>query len=419
MKPNRRVFVLGGAHTTYQGRGRPEFVHRRHPDYGVRINPGLEEHLGEAVRGALASTGVAAGEIDRGVVSNFLAECFCRQGHLGSMLAAVDPAFDGKQFVRVEAACASGSAAVISCVEAMQAGADVTLAVGVEVETCRPGKEGVDHMALAAHWEKQRDFSQFLFPYLFGRRARAYKEAFGATDEALARVVAKAYANAARNPQALNQHVTVSLEQAMTVDDHNYTFLEDPDLRPHMKLHDCTASTDGASAVVLATEDGLGRLGVSPDDCTELTGYGWSVRALGAETDPTRMSNMADAAAEAYHHAGIGPTDIDVVELHDCFSISELQQVEALGLADAGGAPDLMKDGATAIDGRVPVNTGGGLLGFGHPIGATGVKQILEVHRQLAGKAGDYQLGSAPRVGVCANLGGDDRTGIVTVQRAP
>ena len=419
MKPNRRVFVLGGAHTTYLGRGRPEFVHRRHPDFGTRSNPGLEDHLTEAVQGALANTGVEAGAIERGIVSNFLAECFCRQGHLGSMLAAVDPAFEGKQFLRVEAACASGSAAVISCVEAMQAGADVTLAVGVEVETNRPGKEGVDHMALAAHWDKQREFSQFLFPYLFGRRAKAYKEAFGATDEALARVVAKAYRNASQNPRALNQTLNVTLEQAMTVDNHNYVFLEDEDLRPHMKLHDCTAFTDGASAVVLATQDGLRALGISASDCTELTGYGWSVRALGAETDPTRMSNMADAAAEAYQHAGIGPADIDVVELHDCFSISELQQVEALGLADAGGAADLMKDGATELDGRVPVNTGGGLLGFGHPIGATGVKQILEVHRQLTGKAGDYQLTSKPQIGVCANLGGDDRTGIVTVQRAP
>ena len=419
MRPHRRVFVLGGAHTTYLGRGRPEFVHRRHPDYGQRTNPTLEQHLTEAVQSALADTGVEAGEIDRGVVSNFLAECFCRQGHLGSMLAAVDPAFDGKPFLRVEAACASGSAAVISCVEAMQAGADVALAVGVEVETNRPGKEGVDHMALAAHWEKQREFSQFLFPYLFGRRAKAWKEAFGATDEALARVVAKAYRNASRNPQALNQSVDVSLEQAMTVDDHNYTFLEDPELKPHVKLHDCTAFTDGASAVILATEDGLRRLGKSPDDCSELTGYGWSVRALGAETDPTRMSNMAAAACEAYGHAGINPGDIDVAEVHDCFSISELQQVEALGLAEIGGAAALMKDGATELDGRVPVNTGGGLLGFGHPIGATGVKQILEVHRQLTGKAGAYQLQSGPRIGVCANLGGDDRTGIVTVQRAP
>ncbi len=412
MKPNQRIFVVGGAHTTYQGRGRPEFVHRRHPDYGTRTNPTLEDHLGEATRTALTAHGVDAAAVDRGVVSNFLAECFCRQGHLGAMLAAVDPAFEGKPFVRVEAACASGSAAVISCVEAMGAGAaDVTLAVGVEVETNRPGKEGVDHMALAAHWEKQREFSQFLFPYLFGRRAKAYKERFGVGDDALAEVVARAYANASKNPHALNQHVDVSVSEALTVDDHNYVFLEDPELRPHMKLHDCTAFTDGASAVILATEAGLRRLGRSPDDCTELLSYGWSVRALGAETDPTVMSNMADAAAQAFTHGGITPPDVDVVELHDCFSISHLQQVEALGLADPGGAPHVLD--------AVPANTGGGLLGFGHPIGATGVKQIVEIHRQLRGDCGAYQLGTDPQVGVTANLGGDDRTGIVTVQRAP
>lgn len=163
----------------------------------------------------------------------------------------------------------------------------------------------------------------------------------------------------------------------------------------------------------------MAKLGIAPSRCTEITAAGYKVAGLGLPNDPLRMSNAARAAAEAYRDAGIGPKDVDVAEVHDCFSITEVQLYEALGFAEEGRGVRLLAEGATEIDGRLPVNTGGGLISFGHPVGATGVKQVLEVHRQLAGKCGDYQVARSLRTGLSANIGGDDRTAVVVVQRTP
>ena len=417
MKPVRRVFVVGGAHSPFLGRGRPEFIWKGHPDYGVRSNPTLEEHMRVATLGAFEATGVLPSAIEKAYVSNFLGECFSRQGHLGAMLAAVDSGLEGIPIARIEAACASGAAAIAACVDAMQGGVDVTMVVGVEVETNSSTRDGIDYMARAAHYEQSRDWDSFTFPYVFARRAKHYKAAFGADDRDIAEVVAKAYGNANRNPLAQMHSVTMSAEWAATVSDHNAHFLSDPDYREHIKQADCTTFTDGGSAVILASEEGLERLGIPRSQCTEILAYGHSVAGLGKETDPTRLENMARAAKVAYADAGVSASEVEVVEVHDCFSINELQHYEALGLCDWGEAPSLLKSGATAIEGRVPVNTGGGLLGFGHPIGATGVKQVLEIWRQMKGQCGQYQMPATPGVGVSANLGGDDRTGIVMVHR--
>ena len=130
-----------------------------------------------------------------------------------------------------------------------------------------------------------------------------------------------------------------------------------------------------------------------------------------------RLSNLERAATVAYRAAGVSPEQVDVAEVHDCFSVAELQAMEALGFCEPGGAPAMLAAGETQLDGRLPINPGGGLLGFGHPVGATGVKQVVEIWRQLQGRCGDYQLAGEPEVGVSANLGGDDRTGVVILQR--
>lgn len=415
MKPHRRVFVVGGGHTTFLGRGRPEFIHRKHPEYGKKTNPGLEAHMRGAVDALLSSVSVDLAEVDRAVVSNFLGEVFCSQGHLGSMLARVEPALEGRPIERIEAACASGAASIARCVDGMQAADDVALVVGVEMETNVPGTQGVEYMAYAAHYRDERKHDFALFPWMFARRAKAYGERFGCTREDIAHVPVKAYANANRNPQALKHHTQISLEDAVTDGRHNRVFLEDEALRPWIRLLDCTALTDGASAVLLATEAGLERLGISQDECTEILGYGHCTRALGRGSDFESMPNMRAAAERAYADAGLGPDEVDLAEVHDCFAVAELQAIEALGLAKAGDAWKITAAGETAIEGRRPINPSGGLIGFGHPIGATGVKQVVEVWRQLTGRAAGHQVPGDPRVGVTANLGGDDRTGIVMV----
>ena len=417
MTPLRPIYIVGGAHSTFLGRGHPDFVWRGHPDFGERPNPGLEDHLGDALRGTWQTTGVDPSAIDKAYVSNFLGELFLNQGHLGALLPRVEPALAGRPVTRVEGACASGSLAIASCVEALHAGCNVVLAAGVEVETVRSGKDGARFMAAAAHFATESDNDRFLFPWMFARRAKAYKEAFGATDEDLARVVVKAYDNASRNPQAQMRTVSMSLAFASTTSEGNATFLDDPELRDHLRQSDCTTFTDGASALVLANDEGLARLGIPRAACTQLVGLGHAVSPLGADHDPTQMSNLAAAAAEAYQSAAVSPDQIDVAEVHDCFSIAELQLMEALGFAALGEAKHLLRDGVTSLSGRLPVNPGGGLLGFGHPVGATGIKQSVEVWRQLKGRAGDYQVDRPLTYGITANVGGDDRTGVVIVQR--
>ena len=135
MKPHRRVFVVGGGHSTFIGRGHPDFIHPKHPDFGTRDNPSAEEHLRTALDEMTRATDVDLQHIDKVYLSNFLGECFLKQGHMGSLLVAVEPALDGKPIARIEAACASGSAAIAASIDALQGGAETAVAVGVEIET--------------------------------------------------------------------------------------------------------------------------------------------------------------------------------------------------------------------------------------------------------------------------------------------
>jgi len=419
VKPQRRVFVVGGAQTPFLGHARPEFVPLREVRRGRGANPSLQHHLTGAVQGAFHATGIDPAAVDRAWVGNFLGECFVRQGHMGALLAAACPALEGRPIARMEAACASGGVSLATAIDALQAVCDVALVVGVEVETTVRGREGADHMALAAHWEQQRGLSEFVFPHLFAHRARAWKAAFGGTARDLARVTFKSRQNATLNDDALHRYTETTLDALDAVSDTNRVFLEDPALRPHMRISDSTEFADGAAAVVLATEAGLRRLGRSPDDCTEIRSYGFQVRGLGATVDPARLTNIAAAAAEAYADAGCAGGDMELAEVHDCFSVTEAQLYGAIGLCAEADAPAFIRDGAAERTGRVPVNPGGGLLGAGHPVGATGVRQVLEVWRQMTGRAGRHQLDRRPRRAVTANLGGDDRTAVVMVHQAP
>jgi acetyl-CoA acyltransferase len=415
MKPGRKIYVVGGDLTTFIGKQHPDFVWKQHPDFGKRENPTLEELLVGAIRGALAKTGVDASAIEKGLIANFAGELFSQQGHLGAMAVRADDKLVGKPFLRLEAACASGGLAVSSGIEALQAGYDVVLAAGAEVQTSCSAREGAGYLARAAHWATERSIDEFTFPALFARRAKHYKERYGVTDEDIAHVVVKAYANANRNPYAHMRTVKMDLAHAATSGDHNACFLKNEELSPHLKMSDCSQVSDGGAAVVLANAEGLRKLGKKPEDCVEIVSYGHATSPLGRIDDFTFLSNTHRAAQEAYESAGVGPRDLDVYEVHDCFAVTELLMYEALGLAARGEGAKLARAGETSLTGRIPVNTGGGLLAFGHPVGATGIKQVLEIYRQMKGLCGDYQLAKQPRLGLTANMGGDDRTTVCFV----
>lgn len=414
MKPNQRVFVVGGAHTTYLGKGHPDFVWKKHPDFGKRENPTIEEHMAQAIRATLEQTGVSAAAVQRGFVANFAGQTFVNQGHLGAMAPRVDPALAGKPWVRLEAACASGGTAIVAAAESLQAGYDVAMVLGAEVQTTVSPRQGGDFLARAAHYALERELDDFTFPAMFARRWKIYQETFGATEAELAQVTVKAYANANRNPLAHMSAAKRDLAWA-SGEDNNPKFLQNEELRDYMKVSHCSQVSDGATGLILATEAGLAKIGRSPSDCIELRSWGFQASPLAMVDDYTVLGNTRGAANEALADSGIAREDIGVVELHDCFSVNEWLMLEAMGFAERGQARELTLSGATNIDGRLPVNTGGGLIGFGHPVGATGVKQVVEVWRQMKGMCGDYQVPSAPDHGITANMGGDDRTTVVTV----
>jgi len=410
MTLSRRAFIAGGSNTSFIGKHHPDFIWKRHPDFGVAENPTWEELLKQVVDATILETGVDPVEIDRLYLGNFAGELFVNQGHMGAALAGTHPAFAYKPAMRLEAACASGGLAVVAGLDAIAAGADIVLVCGVEVQTTVSARQGGDYLARAAHYRRQRQIDEFTFPALFARRTKSYFESFDANHEDLGRVSVKAYGNANRNPLAHMKSRNMPLDIAKESGDKNPCFLANEALSPYLKLSDCSQVSDGASAILLASEAGLAKMGRARLDTVEIVGQGHAVDSLYVDRDPNELATAACAVQRAYADSGLGVTDIDVAEVHDCFTITELMMYEAMGLAGRGKGAHLIREGVTDITGRLPVNTGGGLVGFGHPVGATGVKQPLEIYRQMKGQCGQYQMAGNPAHGLTINMGGDDKT---------
>ena len=414
---SRRVFLVGGAHTPYIGKGHPDYIWKNHPDFGKRENPTLDELLAAAVAGAIAQTGVDPERIERGYVGNFVGELFCKQGHLGAALAGSHPALAGKAMTRTEGACASGGLALACAVDAIKAGVDTVLISGVEVQTTVSAREGADFLARASDYRRQRGIDEFTFPALFGRRSKHYQERYGVTGEDIGRAAVKAYANANKNPLAHMKARKMDLATAAAASEKNPCFLQNAEYAPYIRMSDCSQVSDGASAAILVSAEGLRAMGKTEADAVEVLSIGHAVSSLYVDGDPTELSTVKRAGQLAYAAAGLSAADIGVAEVHDCFTVTELMMYEALGFAAPGEGAALLRDGATDLTGRLPVNTGGGLVGFGHPVGATGVKQAVEIFRQMKGLCGAYQIANRPQHGLAANMGGDDRTVVVSVYR--
>jgi acetyl-CoA acyltransferase len=415
MRPARPVYIAAQAITPFIGKGHPNFIMKGHPDFGTKDNPTLEDHIVNVTRKLIDDHGIDPSLVQRGYIGNFAGELFSNQGHLGAMVARADARLAGIGFARVEAACASGGVGMVNAIESIQAGLDVVLVVGAEVQTTVRPREGADYLARAAHYASERGIDDFTFPALLTRRAKAYKETYDLTDRDLAHFSVKAYDNANRNPLAHMHTVKMTLEQAAVASDTNPNFLQNPELQPHLKVSDCSQVSDGAAVVLLVSEEGLRKLGRSKAECVLVRSYGFCTNPLGQVQDLLRLDTAAVAAGEAMRDGGITAQDVQVAEVHDCFTIAELMMYEAIGLAEQGKGKELLLSGRTSREGDIPINTGGGLVGFGHPVGATGVKQVAEIYRQMKGLCGDYQIPREPHIGLTANMGGDDRTVVSTV----
>ena len=405
---SRQVYVIGAGRTDFRRNLRKE---------GLL----LRDVIVEAGRAAIIDAGLEPGDIQAGVVGNFAAGLYTRQLHLGSLLIGIDDALRGIPTLHTEAACASGSVAVLTAAQWIRGGLhDVVLVVGAEQQKTMSPAEGADVLAAAADWNAEKPlYGEHMMPKMFARIADAYAARHGLAERQLATVVLKNYTHARFNPLAQMRAADMTSEKALTVCDAN------PRFAPPLKITDCSQITDGAAAVVLASERFL-RRGRS----LALAGFGHTTDVLPLDGKSVPDFPVVRRAAEqAYSMAGVSPRDLHAAEVHDCFSISELVAYEALGWADPGQAAAVLESGATTLPQAradvgvgtrpafsIPVNTGGGLIADGHPVGATGVRQVVEMFRQTSGEAGERQVEGAKTM-MTFNMGGSLTTNVAMVWR--
>ncbi|MFC2115935.1 3-ketoacyl-CoA thiolase [Bacteroidota bacterium] len=401
----RKVYMTAGYNTVSLGTGRKEF----HPK---KTRPGLEHYFKEAALGTLALIG-GGNNVDESVVGNFMAERFVRQAHLNAFFPMVDDGLRYKPATRVEGACASGGLALLSGIRSILAEtAEVVLAIGIEVQNSVKAVYGADFLALAGWFPNRKDGHAYYFPGQFSDRTQAYYDAWGKENTRPA--LAKWYENAIENARLC----PTAQEYSNDSEDLISLAMTEPDpttFTPCLNVMDCSKVSDGASAIAILSEEGLARIGTRPEDAIEIIGFGHAVDDITQPPpDPLELSTMKTAAKQAMDMAGITKDDLATVETHDCFTIAGLLGVEALGLVEKGKGKDFVLEGHTARDGRIPFNTTGGLIGWGHPTGATGVHMAVTIWEQLCGKAGEAQINiPADRpYAMSMNMGGDDKTAV-------
>jgi acetyl-CoA C-acetyltransferase len=407
----KKVFMGAGYNTISLGTGRKEF----HPK---KPRPGLEELIREAGQATLKQIGGGAG-VDEGVISNFMAARFNRQGHLAALIPSVDASLRWKPCVRVEGACASGGLGLLTAVKSILAGtAETVLTIGVEVQNTVKAIYGADILGGAGWYRGERKAGHaYFFPSLFSDRAGAYFQKYGRdkTRKAFARWYRNAIENARLCETAQEFHNTSPDLEALALTEPNPKAFID-----NLNVYDCSKVSDAASAVAVLSETGLERSGIPKAEAVEVLGWGQVEADLTLPPeDMTRLETTARAVAKALETAGISTRDLGTVECHDCFTISGLESVEAIGLAGPGQGSDYILEGKTSRQGELPFNTSGGLIGWGHPTGGTGVRQAVTIWQQLTGKAGKWQveLPANRPYALSVNMGGNDKTAVAIVYR--
>lgn len=365
--------------------------------FGEVWQSSLRDLYVEAALKAIADSGVD--HIDSMYAGAMSSGLFIGQEHIASLLADY-LGTGGIPATRVESACASGGISVRQAYFEIASGAsDIVLAGGVE--KMNDGGDVTYALATAADQEYEA-FHGVTFPGLYAMIARAHMHQYGTTREMLAEIAVKNHENGADNPNAQFQ-MKITREAVL-----QSTMVADP-----LRLLDCSPVTDGAAAVILCSEE-VARKSSRPLVKIRTSAQATGPIALHARKDPATIPAVATAAKKAYQAAGITPEQLDLVEVHDCFTIAELVVIEELGLFERGKAGQAILDGQTRRNGKIPVNTSGGLKSKGHPVGATGVAQIIEIVEQLNHTAGKRQIENA-RLGLTQNMGGSGGSCVIHI----
>jgi acetyl-CoA C-acetyltransferase len=372
-----------------------------HSKFGRRTDVNVGELAFESIKQAIEDAGV-----DRGDIKNVVL------GSMGGWYEEALPAvvvdeyagLSGAGTMRVEAACASGSAALKAAYNSVLSGdGDVAMAVGVEKMTEVDTSTSVELIGRAGSYTWEFENYGMTFPAYYALYAVAHMNKFGTTEEDMSRVAVKAHHYGAMNPLAQFQK-EITLEKAM-----GSQVIAWP-----LKLYDACPLTDGSAAVVLASEDVAKKLTDTP---VWIRGVGYSsdTANVSRRSDYVGLKASVEAAKRAYGTAKVTPQDIDVATAHDCFTIAELMAYEDLGFCKKGDAAKMIREGQTELGGKIPVNLDGGLKAKGHPIGATGVSMAVEITKQLRGEAGKHQAPIKNGIGLVHNVGGTGHYAYVTI----
>lgn len=402
----REVYILGGAQT--------DFARNIEREGG-----GMFELFRDVAEAAFTVTQIEPKEVEVAHVGNFVGELFAGQGQLGGFFGHVHPDLAGIPASRHEAACASGSIAILAAaaeIEAERYG--LALVLGIELMRNVPGQKAAEYLGAAAWTGREAQEARYLWPYMFSQVAAEYEERFGLDRAHLRAISENNFANAKRNPNSQTRGWSLGPDNFSESNDET-----NPPIEGSLRKSDCGQVTDGAAAIFLASrevaEAYARKRGIPMESIPRIKGWGHSTAALLYSTkvtasrgEPYIFPSVRKAMTDALTRAEM--PDIyacDGVEVHDCFSITEYMAIDHFGITPPGESWRAIEDGTIALGGKLPVNPSGGLIGLGHPVGATGVRMMLDSWQQVTGNAGDYQVEGAKNM-ASFNVGGSATTSV-------
>ena len=406
----KKIYILGGAQTDFERNWTKE-------------GKSFVAMMSEVTTATLQSVNIDVEEIRRlntegrvaGYIANFGAERYLKQAHLNAFMDEVDDVFIGMPAMRYESACASGSAAILSAICQIGTCYDVGIVLGMEIMKSLSTLDGANVLGGAAFYEEEARGKKYPFPELFGHLALDTIKKYHLNEarymDHLAVLANKNYTNAKRNPNAQTRKWYMSLDHAQTRGvEYN------PLIGAGLAASDCSQITDGGACLILCTEE-YGRQycvdnRIGLEELPFISGWGhrhapvsYKKKISYAQNHDSILPFTRMTITDAYDMAGVSVADLDLIETHDCFTSSEYAAISCFGLTAPGREYEAIDSGRIFMDGALPMNPSGGLIGGGHPVGTTGVRMMLDLAKQVSGKAGSYQVNNA-RTAAMLNLGG-------------
>ena len=403
MSKEKRVYILGGYQT--------DFAKNYH-----RLEKGLIDLIGEVTDNILDVTKIESHEVASIHVGNFIAELNQKQGHLGGFFAQAIPKLHGVPVSRHEAACASGGISILAGMADIESRRyDTVLVVGVELEKNLSGDKVADHLGVAAWYEEECRDVKYPWPKLFSDVGEEYDKRYGLDEKYLKAIAKSHFANAKSNPNAQTRNWTLTEEHFGN--DENFN----PTVSGMIRKQDCSQITDGATAVILCNYHKAKifakRQGKSIDDIPYINSWGHTTGMIKlsskldySENKSHLFPHLAKSLKRTIEKAGLeNAMALDCIETHDCFTTSAYMAIDHFGITAPGENWKVIEDGIILRTGKLPINPSGGLMGGGHPVGATGVRMLVDAYKQLTNQASDYQIENCQNVGIL-NIGGSVTT---------